>query len=311
MSLTFRQLQILHAVSLTGSITGAAAALGVSQPAVSMMLRECTRSAGFAVFVRRQGRLQPTAETAGLLTELERVFNGVDRINRLIEDMRVTAVGTIQIAATPTLADNLLPPAIALFQRTRPNIRVTISAMDNLNVVNEVAQEHVDLGLALSPYRQVDARQIELCAADLVCVVHQDSPLASRGTITPGDLADHPLISFRKTLPLGMVVEEAFRKAGVSQRIALEVNQSSVACALARAGAGVAIIDPFWLIGNRERQLVRLKLRPRAEVSAQVLVSRNTNLSRPARLFLAALRETADGFKRELRSPQGATDYLA
>jgi len=299
MALTFRQLQIVHAVSRSGSVTGAAQALGVSQPAVSKMLKDCAHSAGFALFVRRQGRLQPTTETAGLLGELERVFNGVERINRVIDDMRVTTVGTLQIAATPTLADNLLPPAIALFQQTRPNIRITISAMDNFSVVNAVAREHADIGLALSPFTHVDARQIELCAAELVCVVHRDSALATRGSVTPQDLADHPLISFRKTLPLGLLVEEAFKKAGVSQRIALEVNQSSVACALARAGCGVAIIDPFWLIENRERNLVRLKLRPRAEVSAQALVSKHTAVSRPARLFLTALRKTADALKRD------------
>ena len=299
MSLTFRQLQVLHAVSRTGSVTGAATALGVSQPAVSMMLRECSRIAGFAVFVRRHGRLQPTPETAGLMTDLDRVFNGVDRINRVIEDMRVTAVGTIQIAATPTLADNLLPPAIALFQQTRPNVRITVEAMDNFSVVNEVAREHVDLGLALSPFMHVDARQIDLCSAELICVVRRDSPLARQSSVTPKDLADYPLISFRKTLPLGLVVEEAFQKAGVTQRIALEVNQSSVACALARAGTGVAIIDPFWLLEGRDSNLVRLKLRPRAEVSAQVLVSNGSSLSRPARLFLTALRKTAEGFKRD------------
>ena len=299
MSLTFRQLQVLHAVSRTGSVTGAATALGVSQPAVSMMLRECSRIAGFAVFVRRHGRLQPTPETAGLMTDLDRVFNGVDRINRVIEDMRVTAVGTIQIAATPTLADNLLPPAISLFQQTRPNVRITVEAMDNFSVVNEVAREHVDLGLALSPFMHVDARQIDLCSAELICVVRRDSPLARQSSVTPRDLADYPLISFRKTLPLGLLVEEAFQKAGVTQRIALEVNQSSVACALARAGTGVAIIDPFWLLEGRDSNLVRLKLRPRAEVSAQVLVSNGSSLSRPARLFLTALRKTAEGFKRD------------
>jgi DNA-binding transcriptional LysR family regulator len=299
MSLTFRQLQIVHAVSRSGSVTGAAQALGVSQPAVSKMLKDCERSAGFALFVRRQGRLQPTTETAGLLTELERVFNGVERINRVIEDMRVTTVGSIQIAATPTLADNLLPLAIALFKQSRPNIRITISAMDNFSVVNEVAREQADIGLALSPFAHVDARQIELCVAELVCVVHRDSPLAARGSVTPKDLADHPLISFRKTLPLGLLVEDAFKKAGVTQRISLEVNQSSVACALARAGTGVAIIDPFWLVGNREPTLIRLKLRPRTEVNAQALVPKHSSLSRPARLFLAALRKTADAFKRE------------
>ena len=236
---------------------------------------------------------------AGLLSELERVFNGVDRINRVIEDMRATTVGTIQIAATPTLADNLLPPAIALFHRTRPNVRIIASAMDNFSVVGEVAREHVDIGLALSPFTHVDARQIELCAAELVCIVPQDSPLATRGSVTPVDLADYPLISFRKTLPLGLLVEEAFRKAGVTQNFSLEVNQSSVACALVRAGAGVAIVDPFWLIDNSERGLVRLTLRPRAEVSAQALVSKNASLSRPAQLFLTALRKTADAFKRD------------
>src|SRR4030095_13969649 len=102
MSLTFRQLQIVHAVSRSGSVTGAAQALGVSQPAVSMMLKDCGPSAGVRLFVSPQGRVQPTTETAGLLIELERIFNGVDRINRVIDDMRTTTVGTIQIAATPT-----------------------------------------------------------------------------------------------------------------------------------------------------------------------------------------------------------------
>ncbi len=166
--------------------------------------------------------------------------------------------------------------------------------MDNLNVVNEVVDEHVDLGVALSPFTQGDVRQIELCSADLICVVHESSPLAGCGTVSPQDLAEVPLISFRKTLPLGLLVNESFKEAGVTQKIALEVNQSSVACALARSGAGAAIIDPFWLLDNHENQLIRLELRPRATISAQALVSRNTNLTRPARLFLAALRETAD-----------------
>ncbi len=298
MILSFRQLQVLHAVSRSGSVSGAAAALGVSQPAVSMLLRECARLAGFEVFVRRQGRLHPTAETAGLLVDLDRIFSGVDRVDHLIEDMRVTTAGSVHIAATPTLADNMLPLAVHRFQKTRPNVRITINAMDNINVVNEVVGEHVDLGVALSPLTRGDVRQIELCAAELVCVVREDSPLADKGTVTPQDLAEVPLISFRKTLPLGMVVDEAFKKAGVAQKIALEVNQSSVACALARAGTGAAIIDPFWLLDHAERGLVRLKLRPRAEISAQALVSRNTNMSRPARLFLTALRETANGFRR-------------
>jgi DNA-binding transcriptional LysR family regulator len=298
MSLNFRQLEIVREVSRSGSVTAAAAALGISQPAVSMMLRDCTRAAGFPLFVRKQGRLQPTAETAALLTDLERLFDGFDRVNRLVEDMRDTTVGAVHIAATPTLADNLLPPAVAAFQKTRPNVRLTIHTMDNFSVIDHVVQEHVDFGLVLSPIAHLEAQPIELCAAPLVCLVHEDSPLATRTSVTPKDLAPYPLISFNRSLPLGMLVEQAFRKAGVAQRIALEVNQSSVACALARAGAGVAIIDPFWLMESRDQGLIRLQLRPRTEVVAQALVPKTRSLSRAARLFLTSVRKTAEGLRR-------------
>src|SRR5690606_37434473 len=147
MSLSFRQLQVVRAVSRHGSVIGAASALGISQPAVSMMLRDCTRAAGFPLFLRKQGRLQPTMETSALMTDLDRIFDGVERVGRLIEDMRDTKVGSIHIAATPTLAENLLSMAVAAFKQTRPHVQITIHTMDNISVVNGVIDEHVDFGL--------------------------------------------------------------------------------------------------------------------------------------------------------------------
>ena len=130
MGLSFRQLEVLRAVARHGAVTAAASDLRVSQPAVSMMLRECAAAAGFPLFMRRQGRLQPTPELRVFLDDIERVFSGVERINRLIEDMRDASVGSVVVAVTPALADSLLPSAIAAFRRTRPRIQVTVQAMD-------------------------------------------------------------------------------------------------------------------------------------------------------------------------------------
>lgn len=299
MSLSIRQLQIVHTVAISGSVTSAAQALGISQPAVSMMLRECSREAGFPMFVRKQGRLQPTAETRVLLAELERVFDGVDRIGRLIEDMGDTNVGSIQIAATATLANNILPAAVAAFQQSRPRIQITIRTTDNPGVIQSVVRDEVDLGLALSPLAQHDARAIELCTADLVVVVNPSHPLAERTVVEAADLAPYPLISFSRSQPLGALVDQVFRQAGTPRRVAIEVNQSSVACALARAGAGVAVIDPFWLIDAREIGIVCLTFAPKTALSAQILISRSSSLSRPARLFLATLRRTVQSLQAQ------------
>lgn len=293
MLLTLRQLQVVRAVSQWGSVTRASAELGVSQPAVSMLLRESADIAGFPLFVRRQGRLQPTAETRVLLADLDRIFEGVDRINRLVEDMRDQKVGTVHIAATPTLADNLVPQAVALFRKTRPQVRITIHTMDNLSVVANVVKEQVDFGLALAPAGFHEARTVALGSADLVCIVPHDHPLAYRDCVTPQDLADAPLISFSRSLPLGQLVEQAFRAAGVQQRIALEVNQSSLACALVQAGAGIAILDPFWLLDGSDRRIVKLRLEPRTPVAAHALLPSSGSPSRVALRLLAAIQATA------------------
>lgn len=306
MSLSFRQLEVVRAVARHGAVTAAAADLGVSQPAVSMMLRECAASAGFPLFLRRQGRLQPTPELRVFLDEIERVFSGVERINRLIGDMREVSVGSVVIAATPTLADNLLPPAIAAFRRARPRIQITVQTMDNIAATEAVIQGAVDFGLVLTPVADPgpEARLIPLCAGELVCVAHPGSPLAGQEVVEPRDLAPYPLISFSRSLPLGNLVERSFHQAGVPRRIALEVNQSSTAFALVRAGVGVAVIDPFLVMEERDHGIIRLRLRPQVMVGAQALVPRQGSLSRPALMLLATVRRSAaalQGATREER----------
>ena len=74
---------------------------------------------------------------------------------------------------------------------------------------------------------------------------------------------------------------------------------ASVPLALARAGAGVAVIDPFLLMDWRDHGVVRLRLRPAIAVSAQALMPQNATLSRAALLFLATLRRTVETLQRQ------------
>lgn len=283
-------MEIIRAVALHGAVTAAAADLGVSQPAVSMALRESTAAVGFPLFVRAQGRLQPTPELRVFLDEVDRVFKGLERIDRLVSGIRDASMGSVVIAATPTLADNLLPSAVAAVRRARPRIQITVQTMDNLSAVEAVTQGGVDFGLVLTPIADTDARLVPLCAAELVCVVPLDHPLAGRMAVTPKDIAPYPLISFSRSLPLGRLVERSFLDAGLERRIALEVNQSSTALALVRAGAGVALIDPYLLVDGRQHGVARIRLEPRSIVKAQALVPAAGTLSRSALLILAAIR---------------------
>lgn len=311
MALTVRQLEVIRAVSLHGSMTDAAGALGISQPAISLMLRDCATRAGFPFFVRKHGRLQATRETQVILAELNRIVDGIERVNQLIDDMRDMTVGTVQLATVPTLADSIVSPTIAAFYKAWPNIQVGVFTMDNVDVFEKVVQERVDFGLVLSPLnyrdgRGVDGRLVELCTSDLVCVTHPDCPLARLSSVTPADLAPYPLISFSKSQPLGALIEERFQQSGVPRRIALEVTLTSMACSLARSGAGVAVVDPFHLWGQLDHGLVLRPFVPRTEVRAQMALPSQAPLSRAARLFADAMQQTVRQRRRE-RAAFGAT----
>lgn len=293
MRLTYRQLEVLHAVARHGAVTTAAEALGVSQPAVSMLLRESQAAAGFTLFSRRKGRLQPTAELSVILTEMERVLQGVARIDRLIDGIRDMTVGSVVVAATPTLADHLLPRAVAAFRRSRPGIHVAVQTMDNIGVIEAVTRERVDLGFVLSPLVVEDLQVLTLDETALVCAVPATHPLAAQGRAGIRDLLAWPQIGVGRGLPLGDLADGAFRAAGFERRIAIEVTQTSVALSLVRAGAGIAIVDPYVAMSGTPRDLVLLDLHPRIPVGAAAIIQRGRLLSRAARLLLATTRRVA------------------
>ncbi len=292
-----KHLRAIQAVIQTGSVTDAASSLGVSQPAVSMALRDCAGAFGFPLFERKQGRLQPTSEAVALLPEIERIIDGAHRVEELAAGLRDINVGLVRVASTPSLADNLVPHAVAKVRSQVRVIDIALYTMINSEVVEQVSSRRVDFGLVLAPTDPLDTRAADLLKSELVCVVARNHALAKRDVVAPKDLAAFPLISFNRNLPLGTLISRAFQAKGVRRHIDIEVSQSSSARALARTGIGVAIVDSFYLLGERDRGLKHLKFTPTTMQTAQIILPRDGRISRPARLLLDAIRESAKRLK--------------
>jgi DNA-binding transcriptional LysR family regulator len=290
MALNLRQLEIIRSILHTGSVTGAARRLGISQPAVSQTVRAAEDYMGFRLFVRDKGRLIPTHELLTLHAETTKVLDGLEVVQRLVEDLRDGRSGLVTVAATPSLAHNLLPDAVQRFLHGRPKVRVKIESMVNSEVVEQVTDHRVDLGLVLAPAWTGDAAIDELHRGALVCVIPERHRLAGQDHVDLGDIQGETLISFSRNLPLGALVEEAFRQHGARRDVVVEVSNSFMACCLVRADVGVAIIDPFSPMTGSIPGLVALPLRPRIEIKAVALSSGHRPLSRTADAFLEILR---------------------
>src|SRR5471032_3000145 len=87
MKLNLRQIEVFRAIMLSGSISGASKLLYVSQPAVSRLISYTEQRLGLMLFQRIKGRLYPTPEARRLFTEVNVVYQGVQRVNEVADDL--------------------------------------------------------------------------------------------------------------------------------------------------------------------------------------------------------------------------------
>ena len=285
-----KHLDLLRLVIEAGSVTVAATRLGISQPAVTKAVQLVEEQLGFPLFLRRRGRLVPTAEARMLLPAIIRATSALDAVNRLAEDLQALRAGTVTLAAVPVLGNSIAAAAVARFQSQHGSVNVDLQTMSNHAVMAAVADHRVDFGLVLAPVEHANVTAEDICESALICVMAPGHPLARSATISVAELALHKLISFDRQQPLGALVEEAFKASGLRRVVAAQVSQSAAACALARAGSGVAVIDGFTTAEARAIGLVIRPLAPAVPIVARLLLPQNRPLSRPADRLLEAIR---------------------
>ena len=180
-----RQLEIFHAVMRSGTITGAASFLGISQPAVSKAMRAMERNLGFRLLRPIKGRLYPTPEAQRLLPDADRIMSELSAFERLTGEVKTGGAALVRVVASSSSATALLPAAAAAFQKANPAVRISSHLLPARNVAEAVAAGEADFGLTLSPVQLPGLTVRTLGAAEMVFIAPIGHPLLERETITP------------------------------------------------------------------------------------------------------------------------------
>jgi len=291
--LSVRQLEIVRAIMRTGSLTAAANGLGISQPAASRLLRHAEDGLGFPLFERRANGLRPTSEAKALYPEIDRVFSDLEYIERAAGDLVRLKSGRLRVAAIPSLALTTITSAVADFRRAHPSVSVSIETALNYEVADLVLDRRVDLGLAYMPTRIDDLIVEDVGEIHVIAALPAGHPNAGRASVMATDLLDDPLVSFSSALPIGEYIAAAFRDCGVERPVALEVGHSFLACAMVRAGAGIALVDSLAQQSGLFTDLAFVPLEPAIRIRAVMLALRDQSPSLAATAFAQAVRRHA------------------
>lgn len=286
-----RQLEVFHAIMFSPSLTEAARMLNVSQPAVSAILKQMEQQLGLRLFERLGGRLVPTPEAELLLPEVERLFAQLQSVRRITKEIREGTSGFLSVVGNQTLANTLLPRAVARLCERHPGIRIRLESAYVRQVVDAVARREFDLGLVYGPSPEAGTGAEIIGRSTIACAMRADHPLAKRGQIGPNDLDGLKIITFAKGTPIRSRIEDSFRAARAELTTIAEVSFSLTACFLAHEGVGLALIDPLVIQTRAFPELVIVPFEPSREVQILLLYPKNRPRSRLSNEMGSLLRE--------------------
>jgi DNA-binding transcriptional LysR family regulator len=291
-ALSLRQIEVFHAVMLTGSLSEAGRMLFVTQPAVSRILASAENRLRYPLFERVKGRLHPTPEARRLFAESERIFDHVNRFNTLSTGLAAGTAGTLSLVSSPSFSEWLIPRTIQRFREKHPGTAIRYRPLAFDMLLPHILLGHTDFGIAsMSPPANANISAEEIGAGWLGCAIPRGHPLASRKRIRAEDLRGHLLIGYEAETPFGRLAAR-FLNSGDSPLVPdIEIRATPEALALVRQGVGVALIESFGYHPDFQRDFVLRPTAPTLPHKIQLLHAANSPLSTTARRFASALRQ--------------------
>ncbi|GAB7546648.1 LysR family transcriptional regulator [Cupriavidus sp. CuC1] len=280
MKMNLRQIEVFRAVMLTGSISGASKLLYVSQPAISRLMSHTEQRLGLELFRRVKGRLYPTPEARRLLGEVNAVYEGIERVNEIAEDLATNRTGSLRISCSPNLGQTVLPRAIASFRAAHPAVRIVVRTQIPGNMLRALLSGQAELAVSNMPLAHPNLESRLLVKNPMVALVPAGHPLSGRSYVRPAELAGEPLIGYGADVPFGLLVREMFGNDFDDIDMRIEVEQAHVARALAQAGAGIALVDAMTVFGQAWPNIVAIPIRTKVNASVQIFNVQSEPLSR-------------------------------
>jgi DNA-binding transcriptional LysR family regulator len=250
-----RQIRAFVAVAQLGSFTRAASLLNLSQPALTVQIRNLEEGLGVRLFDRNTRTVSLTRMGRELAPALERILRDLDAVVAEARDVAAQRHGIVRLAALPSFASGVLPEIIAQFREANPKISFVIHDVIASGVIAQVREEQVDLGLTGGRVVDRDFEVLHITYDHMHVVFPDGHPLGDSERIDVKALSQHPLILMHPATSVRAVVDAAFLAAGRLPIVAAEATYMSTAVGMVRAGLGAAILPGSALEVRAERTL--------------------------------------------------------
>jgi DNA-binding transcriptional LysR family regulator len=275
-----------------GSVSRAAEALFVSQPAITLQLQALERELGVTLFERSGRRLAPSREGQLLYEMAQPLVAGLDGLDASFrEKVSGLEAGELNVAANSSTILYLLPKIVEHFRQQHPEVKLTLHNAASADGTDLLRSDAVDLAVGSVLDVPADLSYAPVYRFEPMLITPPDHPLAKKRDLRLEDLSPHALILPPKRLVTYRLVDLVFQQARVPYTVSLEVGGWEVIKQYVAMGLGISIVTAICLTdADRERLAARSLAKYFPSRTYGVVVRKGKFLSPQARAFTELIK---------------------
>ncbi|SNR54547.1 LysR family transcriptional regulator [Puniceibacterium sediminis] len=289
--ITLRQVEVIRAVMLRGTINGAAEHLGVSPPGVSRLIKHTEESLGIRLFERRAGLFVPAVEAGPVFDQIREVYKGVENLQSALSSLQKGEDVRLSFASSPSVAQFIAARAIRTIRGRYPDLFIDLNILKIEETMDYLLLERGEFVIMTSPVNNPGLESEEIAQGKVVAILPEGHRLAEQAVISVRDLANEPLIGVDPSDPYGAAMARPFREAGIEPNHSMRGRFAQTVVSLVRHGLGVALIDEFSVAEVYMPGLARRPIAESVPVTISVVTKKGRVLSNFAEFAIRQFRK--------------------
>jgi DNA-binding transcriptional LysR family regulator len=240
--LTLRQLRIFEAAARHLHFGRAAREMHLTQPAVSLQLKQLEERVGLPLFEQMGRRMHLTRAGEELLRHCRIVLRQLREAEEAIDALKGAGGGELHIAVTST-AKYFAPKLLAEFRRGQPEVKVRLAVSNREAVVRELSDNSVDLAVMGRAPRGLDTIAVPFAKHPLAVIAAPEHPLARRRRLVLADLADESFLIRERGSGTRSAMETMFHAERFEPAETIEMSSNETIKQAVMAGMGVSFLS--------------------------------------------------------------------
>ncbi|MDA3623971.1 LysR family transcriptional regulator [Saccharopolyspora oryzae] len=257
----------------------AARRLNMTQPPLSVAIRQLERELGAELFERSTRQVSLTDAGKALVEQASRILNAVDELPTLAQEGASGNTGELTIGFVSSASLSVLPPAVRLFRERHENVKLHLNELTTAQQVEALYEDEIDIGLVRTGTSPVGLTVTPVLEERLVAVIPEAHPLADRDPVPLDLLAAEPLVLVPHRLMPDYceAVLEIFETARARPRVQQRAVHQETILGLVAAGVGLSVLPESVVRMQRHGVVYRRLENDQFRVPLSVATARHNN----------------------------------